>query len=419
MRVKDRHSISSNPQKRIAFLDVLRGLSIFGIFLANLQWFSFSFLRVGGKYVFPEADSKLSFLYAVLVDGKFYSIFSLLFGWGIAIQINKLHQSGHQSIKFIYRRLLFMLWLGGVHLFFIWEGDIVFFYAIVGFILVYFRKYSDRTIVLTGILLVLSPIVLYTLKMVFPWFNYPAETLVDLGDYLYKRNGLTDPYSKSVAYLENDSILTDVWINICDSPYRYADLFFVSRISKVLGAMLIGFAIGRSGIYTKLPRYKKQLSFIVIITALMTLPLNYFLALLAENSKAYYGLQIEGLYYTIVYALAVFPLAMAYVAGLALLFESGRIRFILNLFVPLGKMAFSNYMMQSLIGIFTFYGIGLGLMHQMGALSWTLFAIVVLATQIIVSTLWLRYFNFGPLEWIWRSLTHGRMQPWRKNNGKK
>ena len=411
--ITDKGRVSLHPEKRIVFLDVLRGLSIFGIFLANLQWFSFSFLGVGGKYVFPETDGKLSFLYAVFIDGKFYSIFSLLFGWGIALQMDRLHHMGMHYLKYIYRRLYFMLLLGAIHLFFIWEGDIVFFYALVGFILVYFRNYSNRTLVKVATLLLLSPILLYALKMVFPLFNYPAIVLTDFGNYLYKINGLTDPYSKSVAYLKSESVLTDVWLNLCDFPYRYADLFFVSRIPKVLGAMLTGFVIGRSGVYKKLSQYKKQLLFFAVLVTVIALPLNYFLALLAESPKAYYALEVEGLYYTVLYAFAVFPLAMAYVVGLALLFESGRIRFILALFAPVGKMAFSNYIMQSAIGIFTFYGIGIGMMYQMGPFSWTLLAIGILVLQIIVSTLWLRYFRFGPIEWVWRSLTYSRMQPLR------
>mgnify|MGYP000925167887 FL=1 len=150
---------------RELFMDVLRGLSILGIFIANLQFMSYYSSSFNGSYTYPSLDKKMSFLHAMFIEGKFYSIFSLLFGWGIALQMSRSKLNDTAVAKFIRRRLWFMLLLGSIHLFFIWIGDIVAFYALVGFILVALRKKSNKQLLTIGIVLVLSPIILYFLKM--------------------------------------------------------------------------------------------------------------------------------------------------------------------------------------------------------------------------------------------------------------
>jgi uncharacterized protein len=129
-----------------------------------------------------------------------------------------------------------------------------------------------------------------------------------------------------------------------------------------------------------------------------------------ENPDNYYNLKIEGWYETVAYAFGVAPLAMVYVAILALLFQQEIFQKILNLVAPVGKMAFTNYMSHSIIGIVVFHNIGFGYMQQLGIFALTIFAAAVFIAQIIISTIWLRFFEFGPVEWVWRSLTYGKMQ---------
>jgi uncharacterized protein len=123
---------------------------------------------------------------------------------------------------------------------------------------------------------------------------------------------------------------------------------------------------------------------------------------------------MHGWYRTIAYALGVAPLAMAYVAFLMLIFQASLAKKILLVFAPVGKMAFSNYILQSLIGNFVFLGAGLGYMEKVGPVYYTIFGVMVLILQVICSSIWLRYFYFGPLEWIWRSATYKRWQPFLK-----
>ncbi|MFN3968979.1 DUF418 domain-containing protein [Flavobacterium sp.] len=404
--------------EREIFMDALRGFAVLGIFIANLNFLSHyqGSDNAIGPWLLKGSDDTMSFLHHMFIEGKFYSIFSLLFGWGIALQIKRGLAKEVDVLPIIKRRLRIMLLLGAMHLL-IWIGDIVFFYALLGFILLPLRKFSDRTLLTTGIILILSPILLYWLKMTFPVLNFPAQLLYQTGDDL--RDKLTNINSKAtyIDFMQNGSWFDHLKRNISGIFYRYGYLFFVSRIPKVLGMFLIGYVIGRSDFYKNLAQNKKIIYWIIGLGLLIGLPANYQLAqYMSAPGDAYFDLKINGWYETIVYALGVVPLALAYVGILMLGFQTTIGHKILLIISPVGKMAFSNYLMHSLIGNFVFLGAGLGYMGQVGPVYYTLFAILVFIFQIILSTIWLKNFQYGPIEWLWRSLTYKKKQVFRINS---
>ena len=403
---------------REIFMDVLRGFAILGIFIANLgtgfSWYNEQ-AHSTGPYLLPELDHKMSFLHHMFIEGKFYSIFSLLFGWGIALQFKRADAKGINAAPTVKRRLFFMLLLGAVHLL-IWPGDIVFFYAILGFILLPLRKFSNKTLLITGVILILSPILLYWAKMTWPVLNYPAELLVKTG--IKVDGALLNLKSEEdfMNIMKHGSWFDQLKGNISGFFFRYQYLFFVSRVPKVLGMFLIGYVVGRSDFYKNILQHKKLLYWIIGIGLIIGLPANFYLArYMTYFNNDYFGQKTKGLYQTIFYALGVVPLAMAYVGLFMLSFQTAVGKKILSVLAPVGKMAFSNYIMQSLIGNFVFLGAGLGYMGQVGPVYYTLFGIGVFIIQIILSTIWLKYFNYGPLEWLWRSATYKKWQPMRKN----
>jgi len=308
-----------------------------------------------------------------------------------------------------------MMLLGSIHMLLIWEGDIVFFYALIGFALVALRNFSNKTLLITGILLILSPILLYYLKLKFPILNAPVEILINKGEQIYAYKGwINQDVSRTDVLRESKSIRTNVWINLGDAPYRFAYIFFTSRISKILGIMLIGFVIGRSQFYPKIMEHKRKLFVWSVLVLIISLPLNYLVAKYMTGIVSAYSITMEGLILSIIYTFGVFPLALVYMAFIALAFEIKKIRKFLLFISPVGKMAFSNYIMHSLLGILIFYGIGFGLMENFGILMLTIIALVIFIFQIIYSSIWLKYFRFGPIEWVWRSLTYGNKQPLKK-----
>ena len=183
----------------------------------------------------------------------------------------------------------------------------------------------------------------------------------------------------------------------------------IHLIDALRGIAFLGYLLGKDDRYKQLIANTKLLWSIAIGGLILGLPCNYMLARYMEEGK-YYNLGMEGLYQTIVYAFGVAPLALAYVA---LFFLAARTSFgkkCVAILQPVGKMAFSNYILHSLVGCFVFYGFGFAMLHQVGPVYTTLFAFLVFIGQIIFSTLWLKYFNYGPVEWLWRSGTYGKWQ---------
>jgi uncharacterized protein len=407
-------------EEREVFMDVLRGFAILGIFIANLASFTFygSDLPDKGPFINLKADHTMAFLHHMLIEGKFYSIFSLLFGWGLALQFKRAASAGVNALPTVRRRLLFMLLLGAIHLL-IWPGDIVFFYAILAFILLPLRKLSNKTLLITGSILILTPILFYWLKMNYSDLRYPADKLNEVGGRI---NARFFPEFQDIKSREEFEVkIKDLtwWDflknNISGFFYRYSYLFHVSRVSKVLGMFMIGYVIGRSDFYKNLAQHRKLVYIIIVCGLLVGLPANYFLAKQMENHMGdYFEYKMNGLYQTIYYALGVAPLAMAYVGLFMLAFKTNAGNKFLLLLAPAGKMAFSNYIMQSLIGNYVFFTAGLGYMFKVGPLAYTIFGVLVFILQVIFSTLWLKYFNYGPVEWLWRSATYGKWQPIRK-----
>lgn len=310
-----------------------------------------------------------------------------------------------------------MLLFGLLHILLLWIGDIVAFYAMLGFILLPLRRFSNKTLLITAVLLILSPILLYLLKMKWPVLAAPSGILFATGNRIDESlSGFKSPDDFKNVVL-NGSYIDMVKTNISGFFYRYADLIFVSRIEKVMGMFLIGFVVGRSNFYQHIEKYRKLLLILLVAGLVIGLPANYMMAKYMLNEGDYYELKINGLYQTIWYAIGVAPLAMAYVSGITLLFLQNRKGKLLKIFAPVGKMAFSNYIFQTLVGVFVFFGFGLGYGLKTGPLAYITFGILVYCWQIIFSTWWLKHYHFGPLEWLWRSLTYKKWQPFKKDKG--
>lgn len=405
---------------REIFMDVLRGFAILGIFIANLNsftWYNES-AQATGPFLLPAQDHTMAFLHHMFIEGKFYSIFSLLFGWGIALQFKRAENKGINAAPTVKRRLYIMLLLGALHLL-IWPGDIVFFYALLGFILLPLRKLSNKALLITGSILILLPILLYAAKSQWQWLNAPAGFMYETGALLDKKllNSELTTNEGIAAYLKDASWWEILKADISGFFFRYGYLFFVSRVPKVLGVFLIGYALGRSDFYKNIAQHKKTVYIIIATGLIIGLPANYYLASYMSYYDAdYWTFKRNGLYQTIAYALGVVPLALAYTGLFMLSFQTAAGKKILSILAPVGKMAFSNYIFQTLVGNFVFLGAGLGYMQKVGPVYYTLFGLAVFILQIILSTVWLRYFNYGPVEWLWRSTTYKKWQQLRKRS---
>jgi uncharacterized protein len=401
--------------ERISIMDSLRGIAILGIFIANLgSGFSFydASLNNSGPF-FHSLDKTFQFWQHVFIEGKFYSIFSLLFGWGMAIQLKRSEVKGLTPVKFMRRRLGFMFLLGLAHLLLLWTGDIVAFYALVGFVFLWVRKWNDRKLFITAVVMLCLPVLIYFLRMKWNVLAAPAGIMYMTGEKVDSVLTGFKSFDEFLINLKTGNYFFQLKSLVAGVFYRFGDLLFQSRALKVLGMFTLGYLLGRNDRYKQLIANSKLLWMIAVVGLLIGLPANYQLSKLMETGL-YYQLKIEGFYQSIAYALGVGPLALAYVALFFLFAQTAFGKKVTAVLQPVGKMAFTNYITHSIIGTLVFYGAGLGLVREVGPVYYTLLAFLVFIGQIILSTLWLKYFNYGPIEWLWRSATYKKWQPLKK-----
>ncbi|HRX92864.1 MAG TPA: hypothetical protein P5158_02055, partial [Chitinophagaceae bacterium] len=249
--------------ERAKILDILRGFALLGVMLDNLFGFTgWGFLSQADKEALPtwHADSIIGLLEQVFINGKFYSLFSLLFGIGFSIILSRNEQRGTNGLPVFYRRLFILLLIGAAHLLLLWEGDILVLYALIGFALPLFRKLSDKSLVTLAIVLIASPLLFDIFSVLFHYKN--GSFIENYAMSIDVKNGLpTD--SSFATYLTKEGAGWTEWRNWQASGYlyRYAYILDSNRIPKVLGMFLIGLYAGRKMIYLRLeenvPLFKK------------------------------------------------------------------------------------------------------------------------------------------------------------------
>jgi uncharacterized protein len=191
---------------------------------------------------------------------------------------------------------------------------------------------------------------------------------------------------------------------------RYPDLVFTGRFFRVLAMFLVGFYVTRSMSFNKMSEHASFLRRVLIISGLIGVPCNIILAVVMETN-AYYAMLPTGIVQPIVYAFGVPALGIFYATALALLFQNETTRKKLEVLAPVGQLALTNYLMQSVICCFIFMSYGGGWYGKIGPTMLTLIGVAIYAVQVVFSDWWLTYYRFGPMEWVWRSLTYRQWQP--------
>lgn len=395
--------------ERYVILDALRGFAILGIALANFPEFSlYTFLPADDAAQLPATggDRGLRYLLYLLVDGKFYTLFSLLFGIGFSIILSNVTRKGGNALRVFYRRMVLLALIGGLHLIFLWSGDILLLYALLGMLLPLFRHLSDRRLLAAALALLFIPVCIDTVCEL--THTNPSARVVELQQIYCARFGITDA---NFAYWLHDATgYNEVFqFLIQGALVRMQEFIDGNRYFKVLGLFLIGYYIGRQRLYARLEENKPWLKRLFAGGLMVGLPLSLLYAWSSMNAHPW-GLSIHSLLYFV----SVYPMAFAYASGFGLLYLARpRLKAFTWLAAP-GRMALSNYIGQSLAGMFIFYGIGLGLGSTISLATTELIVLVVFVVQQAFSRMWLNTFRFGPLEWIWRMLTYGHWIACRK-----
>ncbi|HEX6628818.1 MAG TPA: DUF418 domain-containing protein [Gemmatimonadaceae bacterium] len=392
------HGVTLPVRERIVALDVVRGVAVGGILLANVfAFFGLAFLSKerAAELSHTMADHVAVLFEHVFVDQKFYSIFSLLFGIGFGVQLSR---GGDEALTRFRRRLWILLAIGAIHAFLIWAGDILMLYALLGFTLPWFARKSDRALVRWIVILLALPTAIYLVAFIGWSLAGPgggpqssSRVPVSILGYFERigTGGLKDAFIGNLVFLAG----------------RWADLFATVRFPKVLGMFVLGLLTVRTGIALSPADHRATLARWSMLGWSVGLPANV-LATLTFDRVPYLPPSAGGLLGTALQGVGVPMLALGYATSISLLVINGR-RFI-TVFAPVGRMALTNYLMHSIICVTLSYGFGFGLWWKTGAAKAMAIAIIIIALQIPLSAWWLSRFRYGPAEWVWRRLTYGR-----------
>jgi uncharacterized protein len=359
--------------ERIATLDVLRGFALFGVLLAYTFWS----LGTAPEETWTRIDRGLAFAQETFVDGKFMTLFSFLFGLGFAIFLDRVSARSADPVPVYRRRLLVLLVMGLIHALTLRDGDILAPYAILGFFLLLFRRSSDRSIAVGIAVCALLP---------------PVAT------WVMARAGLTFPPRPDETGLG--------WFGVRYAYVRY--WYIVNPISwpNNLALFLAGLWAGRRRVFDD-PAARAH-SFRVVLLVGFAIG---FLAFAARSLLGAVASPTRRLATDLLWIAHSWGVAAGYAAGLTLLVQRPKWRKKSGWLASVGRMALTNYLMQSILIVPICFAFGLW--DRVTPRLAVLLALIVGVVQVAMSVWWLERFQFGPAEWLWRSLTYGRRQPMR------
>jgi uncharacterized protein len=390
---------------RIQILDVLRGFALLGIFLMNIEWFNRPFLEYGVGI--PADVVGIDYMVArgteVFVSGKFWIIFSMLFGMGFVVMQTQAQQDGRPFHRIYLRRTVALLIFGILHIALLWPGDILHTYALVAFVLMWLPVMSVRISFWLGFLFY-SAMGLLTLSAAAVFSIMPQSELgkvtASMADYPEKAARAADIYVNGDYGQITQQRVQDFLHLLPNEP-----VVFIAA----LGVFFIGAGLMRSG---RLLDLKANRSFFLKMMVLSGIA-AVIMMIAAQPFHGNGMMTSKGMLHQSLFLMASLPQSLCYLAVIAYAMSYEVVAKLLGLLAPAGKMALSNYLLQSLVSSLVFFGYGLGMWNQWGRTDLLVFVVFVFIAQLLISHIWLRYFRYGPMEWLWRAITYWNLPPIR------
>lgn len=380
------------PSDRIASIDALRGIALFGVMAINVVTvFRVSIFErflpdgIDGTWL----DRTLYSILMVGIDLKAFALFSLLFGVGLAIQYDHLSARCRRTAMLI-RRLAFLMLIGAAHLILIWNGDILFEYAIAGFVVLpfLFCRLRILSLVATGLLTVFLVSSFLPEILAMPSRAWMRQNIAE-ATQIYGSGGFAEVLAFRVQELPALVPL------------------HVFMFPRTVALMLIGATAWRAQLFRTGSVANLRLPLLAAIGILV----GGALAMTHENEWLRVGWRTE----LFVERLGTVLLACGYGAAIIWAMEKPTGRKLLAWAAPVGRLAFTNYLMQSVIFGWLFYGYGLCLFGKLGVAAALAIGIGIYVLQVAFSAYWSRWYLYGPVEWLWRGATYGAWQPFRRS----
>ncbi len=413
-------------QSRIDALDVARGFALLGIFLVNIDLMALPFGLIEARPA-ARADSAVWLFVSMFCEGKFYPLFSLLFGMGLALQRQNVLAAGGNFVPLYLRRLALLACFGLLHGLALWYGDILFVYSLAGLLLLAASPLPGRVLLgISGVLWVLGVLAVMSLVSIAALSgegisgDTPREEL--LAEAL-----ATEVPEDLWETLGSGEIDSPEWLATEISAYRDGPAtraFGFRAVSFALSAGLVlfagldilamfalGAALIRLGLFERTASGELNPWFARFLAGAMLLgmPMAAASVILPVAMGPWGDVLGQGLR-----VLGGPLLSLGYLSALTLALEANLLGRLLEHLAAAGRMALTNYLSQSLLATFVMYHWGLGQFGTWNGVERALLVLGIFIAQLFLSRLWLRHFRFGPLEWVWRSLTYLRRQPLRK-----
>ncbi|MBE2210106.1 MAG: DUF418 domain-containing protein [Xanthomonadaceae bacterium] len=399
------------PGERIEVMDVLRGFALLGILLMNIEGFVGPlWLSVTGLN--PEltgANRVVDWLIYVLVQGKFMTLFSLLFGMGFAVMLDRAQSRGDGGGRLYARRLLALLGFGIVHAVLLWAGDVLISYALVGFaMLLLFRNTKASRL----------PIWAVSFAIVL------VGTLLALG--LLMQVFVMTPEGKAMLAKQASDAAAMVAAErqaYGGGSYLDATIQRIKDTLAMLGALpvfglliLVMFLLGawlvRAGIMRDTVAHARLFRRMLLLGMLVGLPLMLLSATMMPTMEMH-EMSLRSMGWQSAAMIAGVLMSLGYASAIVLAMHRPAWRRRLSWLAPAGRMALTNYLMQSVVCTTIFYGYGLDYFEQLPRAWQPLFVAALFGLQVWLSRWWLSRYRYGPMEWLWRWMTYGARQPMR------
>lgn len=375
---------------RIEALDLLRGFSLLGIFIANMLLFHTPYFHIEPYSYFTTRGDQTTFQWIViLVQGSFYPIFAFLFGYGINMQYEKALERKQSFPKMMAKRLAVLMLFGLIHALFIWSGDVLFTYATLGFLLILLVRIPAKWLALFAVVLYAIP----------SGFLYLITKLIVMMDPKTFENELSDPeqVAEAIRVFSNGTIGEIFSFRIMEwLVYGLTSTFL--GIFIVLPIIMFGAAISKWKVIERAHELKRKL----LVSGILIAPIGIWIKALPFIKEPSYDLiQLQQTFGGVL-------LAAAYVALFLVLTTYSKFR---SFFSPLGKagrMSLTTYLAQSVIATIIFYAYGFGLYGGISLWTGTVMALGIFVLQVIFAEVWLAKYKMGPIEKVWRIGTYGK-----------
>ncbi|MBB6004974.1 DUF418 domain-containing protein [Arcicella rosea] len=399
----------NTSKNRILFVDSLRGFALLGMVLTHIRaWFVLSIIPsiINIKYQNDLASVVVNQFNNFFIVGKFYTIFSLLFGISFGIQLAQRKTSDKKFIPRFIWRLLVLFIIGFIH-HVLWNGDVLGVYAFLGIFLILLRNIGSKTLLSFALFFILILPSFLRNQIQFYGSIPKAQTRkgVEMGNVHQEKS-----YIQSFYTLKEGNYQEIISQNLKGLKTKVDYQFNTSRIFVTFGFMLFGLFIGRGKVLENLELTRPYLSKILLLLIIVTSSCVILLKKVDFGLNSHEGNSPIIIFHNFLILLKSLFITLTYITGLFYLSNLKQMVFVNKTFATIGKMAMTNYLMQSAFGVLLFYGIGLGFAGDISPAWCYVIGIGIFIFQVIFSKWWLSKFYYGPIEWLWRSATYLKWQ---------